>query len=213
MLHFVQQYLALHHHISLKDWGSLYFLPVAAQVDFPNRQITAPSQKMVFTNDVQNEQSFINWLCAELNITSNEAAEKVKAFVLSFTHQLTAKQTVEWKGWGRFNKNEQGFPEFIPAPQNKFVPAAVTAERVIRSGAQHHIRVGKDERTNTEMEELLFSTEKKQKYSWWMGVLLFSITGIILAALFANNHNIQWHKLTSYQKLQPKEPPVLHRTP
>jgi hypothetical protein len=89
----------------------------------------------------------------------------------------------------------------------------VLAERVIRKGAEHHVRVGEQELTNTEMEERLQGAEVKKKLSWWVAGLLLSTLGIILAVLFAGQHKIQWKNFTNYHQLHPQAPPVLYKTP
>ncbi|MBS4063715.1 MAG: hypothetical protein KGZ74_04105, partial [Chitinophagaceae bacterium] len=70
-----------------------------------------------------------------------------------------------------------------------------------------------DDRTSTEMEEWLHTPAAKKKHLWRIIALLISAAGIILAVLFSSKHNIQWKNNTNYQQLQPKDPPLLYKTP
>ena len=59
------------------------------------------------------------------------------------------------------------------------VTEPVKAEKVIRKNAEHFVRVGEDEKTNTEMEELLFGNQKKTYKSFWFIALALLLIGIV----------------------------------
>ncbi|HEX4959142.1 MAG TPA: hypothetical protein VFV46_13250 [Lacibacter sp.] len=157
-----------------------------------------------------NDHQFRDWLATELGIRQDEVQNQLQLFIQHFTEALQ-QQSVVWAGWGRFYKN--GSQITFEAQDSIYVPAIVKAERVIRKGAEHPVRVGEDERTSTEMEEWLQTGDAKKKHLWWIIALLMSAAGIILAVLFAGKHNIQWKNNTNYQLLKPKEPQVLYKTP
>lgn len=209
MQQYIQKYLLQHHQVTIEGWGTMQLVNESAQVDFTNRKIHAPASIILFQEAKAVDASFENWLTQELNISYNEAVHTVKSFVQSF-QQAVLNAPMRWNGWGSFEYINN---KIIFKPEFNVLPASVTAERVIRKGAEHQIRVGEDERSNTQMEEWLHGSPVKQKYLWWVaGLVLFSF-GIILAVLFANHHNIQWKKYTNYHQLQPKDPPVLYKIP
>lgn len=182
-----------------------------ARVDFPNKLIHAPVTALEFSGNTTDETSFTDWLMQELQLSAQEVQQQVFLFTNRFREQVE-KGTVQWNGLGSFRKSGDSFV-FEPEVNAAITHQSVTAEKIIRSGASHQVLVGNQEHTNLQMEELLHSTSTKQKYSRLIPALLLAITGTILAVLFAKNHNIQWKNYTNYQPLQPKEPPVLHKTP
>jgi hypothetical protein len=182
-----------------------------AKVDFPEKLIHAPVSFVEFSHNTTDEASFTDWLIQEQHISAQEAQQQVLSFINRFRHQLE-EETLLWSGLGSFRKSGDSF--VFEAESNPAVfHQSIAAEKIIRTGATHQVLVGNQEHTNLQMEELLHSTSTKQKYSRLVPVLFLAITGIILAVLFAKNHNIQWKNYTNYQPLQPKEPPVLHKAP
>lgn len=210
MRELIQKYLLQHHTVSIEGWGSMSLTNQSAILDFPNRQIQSPTISIAFSEQTGNGHVFINWLADELKIRPDEATQQVQAFVQWFSNTIHQKE-VTWNGWGRFYKS--GSKVLFSLDESLIIPKAVTAERVIRKGAEHQVRVGEDERTSTVMEEFLHTPETKKKHLWRIIALVISAIGIILAVLFASKHNIQWKNYTNYQPLQPKDPPVLYKTP
>ncbi|XVJ65741.1 MAG: hypothetical protein HEQ40_06095 [Lacibacter sp.] len=211
MQHLILKYLATHGFVSIKGWGSMQLKETTARVDFPNKLIHAPVSSVEFSVNTTDETSFIDWLIQEQHLSAQEAQQQVLSFISRFREQVE-KGTVQWNGLGSFKKSGHSF-SFEQETNPLVSHQSVAAEKIIRSGATHQVLVGNEEHTNLQMEELLHSTSTKQKYSRLIPALFLAITGIILAVIFAKNHNIQWKNYTNYQPLQPKEPPVLHKTP
>jgi nucleoid DNA-binding protein len=206
----IQKYLLQYHSVSIEGWGSMSLVNQPAVLDFPNRQIQSLSISIAFNEQSANSHAFISWLADELKIRPDEALQKVQAFVQWFSNTIHHND-VSWNGWGKFSKS--GSQISFKAEQAMVLPKPVLAERVIRKGAEHQVRVGEEEKTSTEMEEWLHTPSAKKKHLWQLIALLISAAGIILAVLFSSKHNIQWRNYTNYQQLQPKDPPVLYKTP
>ncbi len=205
----IQQYVLTYKKISIEGWGTLQLNFYPASVDFLNKRICPPVAHLIYSETSEQDNRFVNWLSQEMNISIAEAAESLKQFADVFKTTIAAKKIV-WTGWGSFEYINNSI-SFTPSAGLSAQPIA--ANRVIRKGEEHNIRVGEEERTNTQMEEFLHDSPAKKKYAWWMGGLILLVFGIILAVLFAYKHNIQWKKYTNYHQLQPKEPPVLYKTP
>ncbi len=209
MQELIQKYLLQHHAVSIEGWGSMRLTNQAAILDFPNRQIHPPSTTIAFNAQADNSHSFLNWLTDELKILPEEASHKVRSFVQWFNHTIR-QQDIIWNGWGKFYY--EGNKVLFSADSARLVPGAVTAERVLRKGTEHHIRVGEDEKTSTEMEEWLHAPVTRKIALWQLMALFISVAGIILAVVFARKHNIRWKNHTNYQHLYLQDPPVLHTT-
>lgn len=207
MQHYIQQYLLAHKKVSINGWGTLHIHTAPASVDFLNKCIHAPATHLVYNESADGDTGFVHWLAQELNISIPEASESLGQFVSAFKKNIAANKIV-WNGWGSFETVDHSI-SFTPDAGLKAQP--VVANRVIRKGAEHNIRVGEDERTNTQMEEFLHGSQSTQKYPWWIGGLILFVFGIILAALFAYKHNIQWKKQSNYHLLHPQEPPALYK--
>jgi nucleoid DNA-binding protein len=206
---YIQKYLLQHHHVSIEGWGTMRIENQPAHIDFPNRILYPGVLNISFNDKAENEVVFQNWLASELKISSLEASNKIKSYVSGFKSSLE-NGSIDWDGWGSFSKQ---FSKAAFTPSIATIPAPVHAERVIRKGAEHHIRVGEQQLTNTEMEEMLHVADAGKKHLWWVAGLVMSILGIILAILFANQHNIQWKNFTNHHLLHPQEPPVLYKIP
>jgi hypothetical protein len=206
---YIQKYLLQHHHVSIEGWGTMRLENQPAHIDFPNRLLHPEVLNISFTHKTENEVVFQNWLAGELKISLLEASNKIKSYVSGFNFSLE-NDSINWDGWGSFSKQ---FSKVAFTASIATVPASVRAERVIRIGAEHHIRVGEQQLTNTEMEEILHVAGTGKKYLWWVASLVLSILGIILAIFFANQHNIQWKNFTNHHLLHPQEPPVLYKIP
>lgn len=206
---YIQKYLLQYHQVSIAGWGTMLIGNESAQIDFPNRLLIAGNLKITYNEFAENNSTFQNWLTDELKISSFEASSKIERFVSAFKGKLL-NGVVEWKGWGVFKQLDS---KITFTPNFEVSPASVKGERVIRKGAEHQVRVGEQELTNTEMEDWLHGTETTKKHLWWVAGLVLTTLGIILAVVFANLHNIQWKNFTNYHRLQPQEPPILFKTP
>ena len=211
MTELIQQYILLNKTVSIKGWGTLQIIPVTAELDFSNRLLHPPSSSFEFSTIETDDTPFVNWLVNTKMVSAEAAIQQRNLFVNEFKQSVQGIKKINWAGWGVFGQTKDGLLTFTPHPNNKNLLMPVTAERVIRKGAEHSIRVGEDERTSVEMEEFLHGEVKKKKPLWLLNALLLLSIGIIFALYFATNYNILWNKHTNSQLIQPKDPPVLYK--
>lgn len=211
MTELIQKYVLLNKTVSIKGWGTLRIVPVNAVLDFSNRLLHAPYSTFEFSTAETNDFLFLNWVAKEKNVSIETAIQQQNLFVINFKELIQEIKKISWSHWGVFEQTKESKVIFIPEVGNKTLLHAVIAERVIRKGAEHSVRVGEDERTSAEMEELLQANVKKKKPLWFLNALLLLVIGIILAWYFASNYNILWNKFSNSQQLQPKDPPVLYK--
>lgn len=189
----------------------MQIVPVSAELDFSNRLLYAPSYDFLFSTDATDDISFLNWVAKESKVSLEVAIQQRNMFVDFFNQSLATKKEFTWFNWGVFSLSNSEKLRFVPESSNKTLLTAVLAERIIRKGAEHSVRVGEDERTSVEMEEFLHGDVKKKKPLWLLNALLLLSIGIIFALYFATNYNILWNKHTNSQLIQPKDPPVLYK--
>jgi nucleoid DNA-binding protein len=207
----ILKYLSIHHSISIKGWGSLLLKEEPAQVDFPNKLIHPPKNLLEYSANGAEDPAFIDWLMQQLHFSSSDVFEQLKIYTNQFLQQLNS-ESIQWAGWGTFSKSGDK-TIFLQQLDNITNHEQVIAEKIIRTGTEHSLRVGNEEHTNLEMEEWLHRTNDKKKYLWQILALLLGAIGIILAIIFAKIHQYQWKNYTNLQLLHPKEPPVLYKTP
>lgn len=211
MVELIQQYVSAHRQVSIKGWGTLQLVNTTATVDFPNRLLHGPVPTLQFSVSGEDSTPFLHWLAAHLNISSSQAQQMADAFASNFHQSLTPSSPVEWSDWCVFSKTADGSVQFLPKLQLTAVTAPVTAERVIRKGAGHTVRVGEEEKTNVEMEEYLQAQESHPVYRWWIAAALLLLLAGAAVFYVASAYPMQWKHQAGRQKMELKEAPESYR--
>jgi hypothetical protein len=207
----LQKYLFLYKSIPLEGLGTLYFQPAGAQLDFPNRQLNPPKAELFFSQQVQPASHLYLWMAGELKTTPFEARDLVQQFTGSILTRLKKQNKVDWPLLGTFQKEANDTLQFTSDWMPVAVAAPVKAERVIRSGASHSIRVGEDIRTNVEMEELITSLNKKTRTYWWMAALLLFLAAAAAIVVFVRTHKEHWYRQSNYHLIETKDAPLPYK--
>lgn len=211
MVELIQQYVSAHKQVSIKGWGTLELVNTTATVDFPNRLLHGPVQTLQFTALGEDSIPFLHWLAAQLKISFSQAQQMTEMFAAGFHQSISLSNQVEWKDWCVFTKNADGSVLFQSELRFTATAAPVTAERVIRKGAGHTVRVGEEEKTNVEMEEYLQGQESQSVYRWWIAAVLLLVLGGAALFYVAGTYPMQWKHQSGRQKIELKEAPAGYR--
>lgn len=177
------RYLILKKQLSLPGIGSFQLERIPAKGDFLNRQIIAPSYAInMHPSEGQPSSKFFKWLGSSLSVSDRDAIIRFNDFVFELKKQISNGGTIEWNGVGILNKGLAGEIKFSPA-DSIVIETPVKAEKVIRQKSEHTVRVGEDEKTAAEMEEMLGNAASQKSY-WWIAPSVITL----LAAAF-----IGWH--------------------
>ena len=207
----LQNYLFQYKNLSLEGLGTLRLKAVAATLDFPNKLVHPPSAELVFTPQEQSAAHLYQWLARELAISPFEAQDQVQQFTRMAGNDLREKQQFEWPTLGTFLQEAGGGIQFNPSWKPLAVAMPIKAERVIRSGASHTIRVGEEVHTNAEMEEIITSLNQKPRKLWWVAALVLLLMAVGIMVVFVTDHASYWLRQSNYHPVEVKEAPQQYR--
>ena len=210
MVDLIVRFLSTHKRVSLKGIGSFSVEHLPARLDFPNRLLHAPETILHFTAEAEDDTVFEQWLVQELRQSTDEIKTLRQNFTEEFKRILNSKNEVEFAGLGRFEKDGNQLIHFTSAFET-IVGMPVVAEKIIRKNTSHSIRVGEEEKTNVEMEELLLRKHRKPLNLWWLIAIALFVSALVAILLFATNHSQQWSKQGNGQKMTPKGTPPLYK--
>ena len=187
MLNSLQKYFILYKKLSLPGIGWFSAEESAARLDFTEKKLQAPSQVINFyAQAALPNKIFFQFLSWELAVEETQAIRHFNEFVFDLKDQLNAAGSIALPGIGKLYKNEKNEYQFQPENwMSEYFPD-LSAERIIRQGAEHTIRVGEEEKTSAQMHEMLFTEKDNSTDYWWLYAVILAMLGI--AALIYYNY-------------------------
>jgi nucleoid DNA-binding protein len=210
MVELIARYLSFQKQVSIKDVGTFSVEELPARLDFPNRLLHAPEHILHFNTKWSEDELFEQWAQKQLGLSQKEIKEQLQNLSAEFQRTLSEKSELTWNGIGQFSISDQQQIVFTSALETVKLPP-VTAEKVIRKNAQHSLRVGEQEKTNVEMEELLQKQSRKTLNLWWLLALALFLTAFLAILFIANYKTQQWSRQGNSEKPKIEEMPVLHK--
>jgi len=110
MFELFYKYLILNNQASLPGIGSFLVEQIPASMDFENKKLIPPSQKISLNNteNVEEVLSFQSFLNQELNIDNNQSWQKLTAFTENIQTQILSNGSLELPNIGKLAKNING---------------------------------------------------------------------------------------------------------
>lgn len=205
------QYLILHRQLNLPGIGRLCIEKKPARFDVADKVINPPAFSIALQHDNSNPpKNFFNWLALKLGITDRDAIIRFNDFLFDLKKQLAAGNKLEWEGVGTISKGLAGDILLNPSLTDHSPGTAVAAIKVLRDNAQHIIRVGEDERTSSEMQEILHHSEEGGKSYWWVAALVLVILSIIFIGYYFSVNGMSTSAAANQKKLEPAEQTKTH---
>lgn len=172
MLNILLEFFAINKKIAIPGIGTLSVQTLPAEDNFGKRIITASKENIVFTKEIGTQ--LLNDFEFYVQNHFQKTGQDVQQYFHQLTNTLQNENRLNLDGLGIFEKKDKIISfHAIYTSENFFPP--VSAEKVIRHDAEHTIRVGEDEKTNTQMREAL-SKQDSKKY-WWIYVLIVLLIG------------------------------------
>lgn len=203
---YLHEYLRCHKVLQLQGFGRLERVELPATIDFANQQILPGMHRMLYSATVTEAHQFGEWLQQSYQLSTEAAAHWCSRFVASFQTQLQQQGSVNLPLIGVFRRHE-GTVVFVPHAHPVQLLPNITAHRVIRKDAQHNIRVGDAERSNTEMQEWLHEQHTVRRSWWWAGALVLFLIALGSIWMYMRIHYVQWKHQGSYQPVPLQETP------
>ena len=203
------QFLLLHKELPVPGIGTFLLERSSASVDFPNKQITAPSYQITLKPGAEPPgKSFFNKLSGLLHQSSRDTVLQFNDFVFELKKQVMDNAIVDWKGIGILQKALAGDIRLVST--DDFLAQPVPAEKVIREKADHMVRVGEDEMTSAEMTEILSQPEEKKSY-WWVYAMVIGILSVIFIGWHLSENGVDLNATGNSKKLSPIEAGISYK--
>jgi hypothetical protein len=174
------EFLLLNRKLSLPGIGTISLCQNSAQLDFNNKQFTAPS--FYFTIESRNDKpskKLFDWLSSSLGITEWDAIRSVNDFSFDLKKKLSEKGEANWDNVGIFRRDNNGDLKLHSQSILLKSEQPVMAEKVIRVKAEHNVLVGEQEKTSVQMEEYFAENKSRKNYTWLIAVII-----TVLAVMF-----------------------------
>jgi len=177
MHNLLHSYLLQYKRLSIPGVGSFTVEHIPARLDFPNKTLHPPLPVIRFNTDTAAaDKQLFKYLSGQFNLNETEAIRHFNDFAFDFKNDITNNGEAVLPGIGKISKAFTNAYTFQPeASLHGYFPD-LKVERVIRENVEHTIRVGEDEKTSTQMQELL--AEEPRKDLWWVYAIILAAIGI-----------------------------------
>lgn len=206
------QYLILHKQLNMPGIGTFQLERKPAQIDFVNKIAEPPSYTLsLHHGNVSATKNVFTWLSDRMNISELDAVRRFNDFALDLKNRILSGDPFQWDGVGTFSKGMAGEIRFESSVKEMKTGVAIPAVKVIRDDAEHTVRVGEDERTSTEMIELLAPAEQR-RFQWWGIALIVGMLAFIFIGLYFSSKGFNTASTGNQQKAQPTQSGATYRT-
>lgn len=206
------RYFVSHRQLMIPGIGTFQLERKPASVDFPNKLIHAPSFSIALHHgNTMPGKHFFAWLAQALRIGDREAVIRFNDFAFDLRRRIQGGDNINWDGIGKLSLGLAGEIRFDPALKDAVLEAPVKAEKVIRDKAEHTVRVGEDEKTSTQMIEMLAQPAAKKNY-WWASALVLGLLAIMFLGWYFSEHGLQVSSTGNQQKVTIESPDTTYKT-
>ena len=179
------RYFSLNGRVAIPGLGALSMVRVPAVIDFTAKQLFPPFQVLKFKTNSSDSTAEQSSYIARLSGMNKELVDnELKILGESLRTRLMAERKLEWMDVGSFSLSDEGEIGFIPktVTTDFFLPVHFT--HVLRPDAEHTIKVGEEEKTNTDME-VFFEDQRANagKSKWQKAALILVLIALMLLGI------------------------------
>lgn len=206
------QYLIWNKQLQVPGIGTFLLERRPAESDFRNKKMNSPVYAIALqSTGTPSSKKFFSWLADALHISNHDAIIRFNDFAFDMKKQIAAGDIITWKGVGTLSKGLTNEIQFAPTVNEFVFEQPVTAEKVIREKAEHAVRVGEQERTSTEMTQLLNQPAEKRS-NWWAYALVAGLLATMFIGWYFSEHGLSVSSTANGQKSVPQEATVTYKT-
>jgi hypothetical protein len=205
------QYLILHKQLNIPGVGTFLLERKPADIDFINKMANPPAYTIALHHgNAAPTKNVFTWLSSELNISENDASTRFNDFALDMKDKVLAGEKLHWTGIGVLSKGMAGEIRFEASLKDLKAGTPVPAIKVVRENAEHSVLVGEQEKTSTEMAEMLVPVTKT-KVHWWGLVVIVALLAIIFIAIYFSSKGVSTSSAGNQQQLEPQKQSPTHQ--
>jgi hypothetical protein len=207
----LQSFLLRNRYCPLPGIGCLTLQMQSAQLKDAGTLICAPEYKITISSDAQNPEPLLTELTYVLLVSKEEAQKRLLEFCEGLKNGVEASIN-SFSSFGQWIKSSDGSIAFVG---NTWHHAAQTNEMsvplAVHEHAEHRVRVGEDDRSSTEMQDVLQKIKSgKNKFRWIVGLILITMTiGLFTYLYFAGFLN---SRFGLFKKVQLNDPPATYQS-
>lgn len=206
------QYFILHKQLNIPGIGTFLLERKPADIDFVNKMANPPAYTIALHHgNTTPSKNVFNWLSSTLNISERDALTQFNDFALDIKDKVLAGERLQWSGIGTLSKGMAGEIRFEAALKDLKAGQPVPAIKVIREHAEHSVRVGEQEKTSSEMVEMLAPAWEQKKVQWWGIALIAGLLACIFIALYFSSKGINTSSAGNQQKVEPQKETPTHK--
>ena len=206
------QYLILYKQLSIPGIGTFLLERKPADIDFVNKVANPPAFTIALHHgNTAPSKKVFNWLASALDISEGDAVISFNDFAFDTKNRILNGDKLEWNGIGTLSKGMAGEIRFEASLKDVKAGTPVPAVKVIREHAEHTVRVGEQEKTSSEMIEMLAPVEESGKTHWWGIALIVGLLAFIFIALYFSSKGLNTSSAGNQQKLEPQQETPTHQ--
>jgi len=179
------RYFSLNGRVSIPGLGALSMVRIPAVIDFSTRQLMPPFLVLKFkTNNSDSTPEQSSYISRLSGMNKEHVDNELKILGEELKTRLMAERKLEWMDVGSFSVSDEGEIGFVPKTVTTDFFTPVHYVHVLRPDAEHTIKVGEEEKTNTDME-VFFEDQRANaaKNKWKKAALLLVFMAVLLLAI------------------------------
>ena len=206
------QYLVLYKKLNIPGVGTFQLERKPADIDFVNKMVNPPAYTVALHhgNTVPSGNVF-SWLASALNVSETDAIRRFNDFAFDIKNRVMSEGKFHWEGVGILSKGMAGEIRFDPSLKDMKTGTPVPAVKVIRGNVEHTMLVGEQEKTSSEMIELL-APSAGRKTHWWGIALIVGLLAFVVIALYLSSNGVNTSSTGNQKKISPNEEAATYKT-
>jgi len=191
----------------LPQIGKFNVVVTPSESDIANKQITAPTFKIIFSpREEKISDGLIKYVAARKKIGIAEAVTEIQNWCGSIKAKLKNGEEILLAPLGSLKKGATG-NLFVQTESSALFFEPVAAERVIRKNSEHAMLVGDKETTSSAMNQFYNEVIASKNQTWKIVAFILLVIALVLLFFYFYGHPFSISELGNHQKVVPPSAP------